>query len=493
MRKCGCMLFCVLVAVVLMLVARPVGAQSYRDERVMPEGVMGKRIDSIIGTVNSGDADRVRRFIEEECTEEFRNFAPMAEHVGVFLEVYRTTGGVDFYGVRTYEPPRPGQTVVIVKDRMLGSWRGIIVILDQAPEGRVSRLQFSPARSPSDLPPEDPLTESQFIGEVRKAVETLCDKNVFSGAILLAKGDEVVFTHVCGEASKQYHVPNNLETKFNLGSMNKMFTATAVAQLVEKGKLSYDDKISRYVDETWLPRTITDKITVQHLLTHTSGLGSYFNETYVKSSRELFRDVDDFKPLVQGDTLAFEPGARYEYSNTGMLLLGVVIESVTGGSYFDYIRKNVYQPAGMANSDSFEMDFPVENLAMGYSPAPESQYGWRSNIFQHVIKGGPAGGGFSTVGDLHRFARALEKGGLVSKESLERMWADHSGAGYGYGFGVETGSNGKVVGHSGGFDGISGNLDIYVDRGYIVSVLSNYSEGAIAISNRVGELLARVK
>jgi len=139
------------------------------------------------------------------------------------------------------------------------------------------------------------------------------------------------------------------------------------------------------------------------------------------------------------------------------------------------------------------MDYPVENLAMGYSPAPESPYRWRSNVFQHVIKGGPAGGGFSTVGDLHRFARALQKSGLVSKESLERMWTDQSGAGYGYGFGVETGPNGKVVGHGGGFEGISGKLDIYVDKGYIVSVLSNYSEGAISLSNRVGQLLARVK
>jgi CubicO group peptidase (beta-lactamase class C family) len=298
---------------------------------------------------------------------------------------------------------------------------------------------------------------------------------------------------VGGEASKRFHVPNNIDTKFNLGSMNKMFTATSIMQLVEKGHLSLDDPISKYVDESWLPEEITSKITIHHLLTHTSGLGSYFNETYMKGSRQLFRHVDDFKPLVKGEKPAFEPGKRFRYSNTGMLLLGVVIESVTGGSYFDYIRKNIYEPAGMTDSDSYEMDYPVENLAIGYSRDRQSRYGWQNNLYKHVIKGGPAGGGFSTVKDLHRFARAIRAGKLVSQESLDKMWKDHSGENYGYGFSVEEGSNGKVVGHGGGFSGINSNLDIYLDKEYIVAVMSNYDRGASPIAQKVGQLLARVR
>jgi CubicO group peptidase (beta-lactamase class C family) len=275
--------------------------------------------------------------------------------------------------------------------------------------------------------------------------------------------------------------------------MNKMFTSTAIAQLVEKGMLSFDDPISAYVDESWLPEKITSKITIHHLLTHTSGLGSYFNETFSNGSRALFRNVEDFKPLVKGEEPEFEPGERFRYSNTGMLLLGVVIESVTGGSYFDYIRKNIYEPAGMSDTDSYEMDHPVENLAIGYSRDWESEYGWQNNYFKHVVKGGPAGGGFSTVGDLHRFARALLEGKLVSRESLETMWKNHSGEGYGYGFGITEGSTGKIVGHSGGFDGINGNLDIFVDKGYIAAVLSNVDNGASPLARRIKELLARVK
>jgi CubicO group peptidase (beta-lactamase class C family) len=176
-----------------------------------------------------------------------------------------------------------------------------------------------------------------------------------------------------------------------------------------------------------------------------------------------------------------------------MLLLGVVIESVTGESYFDYIRTNIYDVAGMKNSDCYEMDYPVENLAIGYSPAPNSEYGWQNNYFKHSIKGGPAGGGFSTVGDLHRFALAILGGALVSKESLSVMWKAQGSDHYGYGFRIDEGPGGTVVGHSGGFAGINGNLDIFVDSGYISVVLANVDNGASPLADRIRGLLNRVK
>jgi CubicO group peptidase (beta-lactamase class C family) len=324
-------------------------------------------------------------------------------------------------------------------------------------------------------------------------VDGLIERDVFSGTVLVAKRDRVLLTRVGGEASKRFRVPNNIDTKFNIGSMNKMFTSTAIVQLAEQGMLSFDDPIEKYVDESWLPERTTSKITVHHLLTHTSGLGSYFNDTYWNGSRLQFRYVEDFKPLVVNDKPEFIPGSRYQYSNTGMLLLGVVIESVTGGSYFDYIRENIYEPSGMTDSDSYEMDYPVPNLAIGYSPDWESEYGWQNNFYKHVVKGGPAGGGFSTVGDLHRFALAILDGKLVTKESLQTMWKDQSGTGYGYGFSVQESPKGKVVGHSGGFSGINGNLDIYVDAGYVVAVLANIDNGASPLSYRINEMLTRVQ
>ncbi len=470
--------------------AQQPGEISYHDESVMPTGVIGERISSVISTLNSGDPAAVRRFIEEECSEQFANFAPMEEHISVFLGLRRETGGVDFHSIRTYVPERVAQTVVILKDRNFGAWRAFTLRLDAA--GRVAGLGFNDARTPSNVD-EPPLSQAQLLAIVGETVERVCANGAFSGTVLLARDDEVLYSHACGEASKSFHVPNNLDTRFNLGSMNKMFTATAIAQLVERGELSYDETIDKYVDESWLPAEMTSRITLHHLLSHTSGLGSYFTDKFFNESRRLYRDIDDFKPLVREEELAFEPGERFRYSNTGMLLLGVVIESATGGSYFDYIRRHIYEPAGMERSDSYEMDYPVENLAIGYEPQPGHDPPWMNNLFLHSIKGGPAGGGFSTVGDLHSFARALVTGKLVSQGSLDVMWTSKSDAGYGYGFGVREGPKGRVVGHSGGFTGINGDLAIFVDAGYIVAVLSNYSNGASPLSGRIQDLIGRVQ
>jgi len=468
------------------------GEISYDDESVMPAGKKGERIRSLIATVNSNDPDQISRSIKEESTEKFQKFAPMEEHINLFLNFSRQTGGIDFHSIRTYVPERKEETIVILKDRNFDSWRAFVIKFDKSENYLIDGLQFSIARTPSNVN-EPNLSEKQFIQMTKEIIQRIYKRDIFSGTVLIARGEELLLEHACGEASKRFHVPNNIDTKFNLGSMNKMFTATAIAQLVEKGLLSYQDPISKYVDESWLPKEITSKITIHHLLTHTSGLGSYFNETYSKGSRELYRTVEDFKPLVKEEKPAFEPGKRFRYSNTGMLLLGVVIESVTGQSYFDYTRKNIYEPAGMKNSDSYEMDYPVENLAIGYSLDRKSEYGWQNNLFKHVIKGGPAGGGFSTVGDLHGFAHALQTGKLVSVDSLKTLWKDHSGENYGYGFGVVQGPNGKVVGHGGGFPGINGQLDLYLDKGYIVAVLSNYDRGASPVAQKISQLLARVK
>jgi CubicO group peptidase (beta-lactamase class C family) len=329
--------------------------------------------------------------------------------------------------------------------------------------------------------------------EVASLMNDACERDEFSGTVLLARGEEVLFSSACGEASKRFHVGNNIDTKINLGSMNKMFTSTAVMQLVDRGVLSLDDRLSEFVDESWLPPSVSDQITIHHLLTHTSGLGSYFNETYWNSSRELYRELDDYKPLVRNERPAFTPGSDFQYSNTGMFLLGVVIESATGTNYFDYIREHIYRPAGMSDSDCYDMDQPVENLAIGYDHAPDSERGYENNLYKHVIRGGPAGGGFSTVGDLHRFAVALLSKGLVSEESREMMWTDHSGQGYGYGFGITDGPNGKVVGHGGGFPGINSNLDIMLDQGYIVAVMSNYGRGASPVARGIADLISRVQ
>jgi CubicO group peptidase (beta-lactamase class C family) len=295
-----------------------------------------------------------------------------------------------------------------------------------------------------------------------------------------------------GEANKDFGVKNTIDTKFNLGSMNKMFTAVSVMQLVEAGKLSLDDTLGRFLPAGAMKPEVLSKVRVKHLLSHTSGLGSYFNDEWDRQSRALYRTVDDWMPLIKGDSLQFEPGTRWSYSNTGMLLLGKVIEKASGQDYYDYVREHVAKPAGMTSTDAYELDRVNRNLAVGYEHEGQDANGpiYRNNIFQHVIRGGPAGGGYSTVGDLTRFAEALKAGKLVSQAGVHTLTTpkpELNSPNYGFGFVIDAG--GRIVGHSGGFNGINSQLDIHVGEDYTLAVMSNYGDGAQPIIDKARSLM----
>lgn len=443
-------------------------------------------LKTIFATINANDSLQARKFITENCTPHFRDIVPMKGHQGAFLNFYLQTGGLilDSTSVKTTQEKTLASLYCHDKNFSLNH----TITADFSPDHKVNGLKIRPTRL-EDLHLKA-LNDETFKNEIADIIKKTCSKDAFSGVVLVAKGSQTLFQQACGEASKSYHIANKIDTKFNLGSMNKMFTAISVMQLWEQGKIALSDPISNFVDDSWLPKIITDKITIQHLLTHTSGLGSYFNETFFNSSRELYRKVDDYKPLIKNDTLHFEPGSKYEYSNTGMLLLGVVIEKASGKDYFDYIRNNVYQPAGMLHSDSYELDEPIENMAVGYI---KTEKGFENNTFRHVLKGGPAGGGYATAPDLHKFAMALMDGKLVNKTTLEKMFKDDLGNGYGFGFEIKKMASEKVIGHSGGFSGISSNLEIFSDKGYTSIVLSNYSGSGHTISDKVRELIYRLE
>jgi CubicO group peptidase (beta-lactamase class C family) len=482
-----------------LLFASPVNAQqtrgAYKDLRALPEGPAGERITELLDVVNSNDPDRVRTFVTDRFTTEFRDFAPMEEHLAVFAQLYDQSQGFDFYSIRKYERETPPEeVVVIVRNKLTQAWQAFVLNIENEPPHRIAGLQFAPARPPSDLPPQEKLTDAEIVAKLEHFVERLAKADRFSGTVLLAKGDEVLFKAAYGQASKRFDVPNRIDTKFNLGSMNKMFTGVAITQLVQNGRLSLDDPLSKFVSNDWLSDEVAAKIRIKHLLTHTSGLGSYFNDRYTESSKALFRELDDYKPLIADSTLAFEPGTDWQYSNTGMFMLGVVIEKATGQNYFEYIREHIYKPAGMINSDCYDMDRPVPNLAIGYSRDNGGfGSGWTNNLYKHVIRGGPAGGGFSTVEDLYRFAHALRAHKLLDAEHAEMVWSpkpELNSPDYGFGFGIRGAPDNRIVGHAGGFAGISSNLDIFLDSGYTAAVLSNYDGAARPVSEKIRTLIA---
>ncbi len=471
----------------------------YTDVRGMPTGYVGERITELLDAVNSNDAEKVKSFVSKRFGPELMNFGTMEDHLGVFAQVYRESRGLEFYSIRKYKEEKPKEEVVaILRNKLTGGWQAFAMMIESAPPHRIMGLQFAPARPPSDLAPAKAITESEMGDALQAFVERLVEADAFSGTVLLAKDGKVLFKGAYGLASKRFNVPNKIDTKFNLGSMNKMFTGTAIARLIQLGKLSLDDPLSKFLSTDWMSHDITDKIKIKHLLTHTSGLGSYFNEAYMNSSKALFRELDDYKPLISESTLAFEPGTQWQYSNTGMFLLGVVIEKVTGENYFEHIRENIYKPAGMTSSDCYDMDRPVPNLAIGYSPESGEGYNaWSNNLYKHVIRGGPAGGGFSTVEDLHRFAAALRQHKLLNEKYTEMLWSskpEFNSPNYGFGFSTyKSGSGERMVGHGGGFSGISANLDIFLDSGYTAAVMSNYGGAASLVADKIRQLIAATR
>jgi D-alanyl-D-alanine carboxypeptidase len=314
-------------------------------------------------------------------------------------------------------------------------------------------------------------------------IEPWVSNDEFSGVVLIAKDGVPILKEAYGLANRSFDVPNRVDTKFNLGSMNKMFTAVAILQLAEKGRLSVEDRIIDHVPD-YPNEEVAKRVTIHHLLTHTSGLGDIFTHEFYETSSDRFRDVEDYLPLFVDAPLRFEPGAQFSYSNAGFMVLGLIIEKVTGQSYFDYVMENIYQPSGMINTDAYELDYAVPNLAVGYTKQGAR---FKNNYYTNLVKGSPAGGGYSTVEDLLNFSKALLSHKLLSPEWTEMLFegkvdvdSTSRHAKYAYGFLDIKVNDHRVVGHGGGAPGVCSNLDIYLDVGYTVVVLSN-SDGCFPI------------
>lgn len=323
-------------------------------------------------------------------------------------------------------------------------------------------------------------TDEKLIRDLQVTLDKLTTEDKFSGAVLVAKHDQVLFKQAYGYADHAFDVKNRTDTKFNLGSMGKMFTGVAILQLAQAGKLSLDDKLIKDLPD-YPNKAVARKVTLRQLLTHTSGLGDFFGPKFAAGNMGDYDSLESLLPLFVDKPLKFEPGTRWAYSNAGFIVLGLVIQRVSGESYYDYVQQHVFTPAGMKDTGNWPADADIPNRALGYTymgqlpGAPR-----RSNVF-FLQRGGSAGGGYSTVGDLLRFAEALQGGKLLDEKYTGLAMhgyvaTPHPGTKYGFGM-EETSINGvRIVGHGGGGPGIQSVLDIYPDQGYVVAIMTNYDD-----------------
>ena len=443
-----------------------------------------RRAREVVAVINAATPASIRSFADTAFGGRFREF-PAQAHIDFFMNQRALSGGLEWVEVQEEAADR---ATVLLRRKLTGDLVAVAVVAEAASPNKIVGLGQRPPRPSAAVTTELRVTsDAELAAAVERYVATLAKADLFSGSVLVAKDGKTLYAGAFGEANKDFGAPNKIDTKFNLGSMNKMFTSVMIAKLVEQGKLSYDDPLSKFIPD-YPSAAAAQKIRIKHLLTHTSGLGSYFNDEFDRASRARFRTVDDMMQLAKGDSLAFEPGTRWSYSNTGMLVLGKVIEVVTKQDYFAYVRENLAKPLGMTNTDAYELDLVNSNLAVGYQRefASDGTKRYRNNIFQHVMRGGPAGGGYSTAEDLLRFAEGLKAGKIVSAATFELMTTpkpEVNSPQYGYGFGVDPAT--KIVGHSGGFPGISSNLDIFKGSGYVAVVMSNYGGGSQPVVEKI--------
>jgi CubicO group peptidase (beta-lactamase class C family) len=334
-------------------------------------------------------------------------------------------------------------------------------------------------------------SEATTAKELQQYFDQLTAENQLSGAVLVAKDGIPIASKAVGLADRAGGTPITLSTRFNLGSLNKMFTAVAIAQLAQEGKLDFQDRIDKHLPD-YPNSAVAGKVTIHHLLTHTSGLGSYWNAEY-EAKRASLTTVAAHLPLFANDPLAFSPGEKFQYSNAGFMLLGAIIEKVSGENYYDYVRRHVYEPAAM-NATGFYEPGPNSEVAIGYTREGAAEGKLRENTNLREVKGGPAGGGYSTVQDLVKFHMALRDHKLLNEEFTRISTTGKGEAGpqgkYAYGFGDKIFAGKHIVGHNGGAPGIAANLDMFPELGYTAVLLMNCDPPAMMpIIMKIRELI----
>lgn len=463
-----------------------------------PPTPAGKKLDAFLSAFNTGDRAALRTFFEQSMESSPDDPSAVDDITNHYLGLYRQSRGLTLRKLRESSPAR---IRAVVQAKATGVWSEIAMFItakppryeEAVPPFKIVGMGFGTAAAPEELLGRDRLSAREIRARAESLLDTLVGADSFSGVVYVAKGAEPIYARAFGLASRTWNVPNRLDTRFNLASITKMFTAVAVAQLVERGTLSFSDTVGEVLPD-YPNKEVAQKVTLHQLLSHTSGLIGARAMAEKNPQPQKARTVGEMLKQFVSEPLSSAPGQRFDYSNAGYILLGAVIERASGQSYYDYVRGHVFEPAGMRDTDFYELDAEPRNLATGFMDGPG---GTRlSNIFDLDVKGSPAGGAYSTGPDMARFHSALTGHRLLRRDTLERLWAgvtDEPGRGsrYAYGASVARYNGTRIVSHGGGWKGVTNHFEMYPDLGYTVVVLSNYDDDPAAIAYRLREWLTQ--
>jgi len=313
---------------------------------------------------------------------------------------------------------------------------------------------------------------AQDPSRMEQVIQSYVAAKQFMGSVLVAKGDQIILSKGYGFANLEWQIPNSPESKFRLGSVTKQFTAACILMLEERGKLKIDESIKKYMPDA---PAAWDKITFFHLLTHTSGIPSFTGFADYASTEAIATTPEKLVARFRDKPLEFQPGEKWNYSNSGYVLLGYLIEKISGEPYSQFVQENIFTPLGMKDSGYDSNKAIIPHRDSGYTPNDKGELQNAGYIDMTIPLS--AGALYSTTLDLLKWEQGLFGGKLISASSLQKMITPFK-SDYAFGLAVRDVKGHKLIEHGGGIEGFNTELAYYPEEKLTVVVLSNQNTGA---------------
>jgi CubicO group peptidase (beta-lactamase class C family) len=432
-----------------------------------------RRLEEVIAAVGSGSSARIRAFVRVAYAPEVWQRMNEDRVVQLYTTLYDRSRGFEIDSLRA----TPTEAAALLRAKLTGLWESLSVRVEPEPPHRIVDVASFSIKSPKHPLADAEVSDAERVREIERIARRLSDADAFSGVVLLAKGDSILYLGAFGEAEKKRGIPVRPDTRFALASITKTFVSVALAKLAREGKLSWDDPLGKFLPD-FPPPQAREKVRIKHLVTHTSGLRE------IERSPQRPDSMDDYVRMVelaQADSLLYEPGTRSAYTNANYSLLGKIIEVASGQPFYQYIRERIFRPAGMEQTDFDAPGDVPPPLAVAYAKQyTDAGVRFASNASASARQ--PAAsypeaytGAHSTAHDLFRFARALRSGRILRPVAAELLFSPKPEAGnWSYGFDILDEERG-LVGHGGSRVGMSNSLDMFTRSDYTSVILSNYT------------------
>jgi CubicO group peptidase (beta-lactamase class C family) len=454
-----------------------------------PSTASGRHLVALVEAINTRDSSAILRFGREHYSPSaLAQTGGEARLLERWLEVGTNYGALEIDSVIATSDL---ETTAWARGTISKAWLSVRLFADSAEPHRVVRIGLGRGLRPPYADARVPvLAGASLVRHIEDYLKRLAGADLFSGVVLVVHHGKPVITATHGFADQGRRAAFKLDTPFDIASIGKLFTAVAIGQLAERGALRLTDTIGKYVPE--LPAALGRRITIAQLLEHSSGLGE-LGPGLDSAMRRTVR-VADMVALLRDTTLAFPPGTNVLYSNRGYVILGAVVERAGRRAYADYLREEIFVPAGLTRTGLLQAtELPGDRarrytrystLRSAWTPGPRVEFAPELDLAP-----GPHGGATSTAEDLVRFAAALTGGRLLSGAMLKQMTEPQVGTGRSLGFQIGGDGAARYFGHGGGAPGMNSLLRVFPGMGYTVVVLSNYDSGANLAGAYITEVL----